>query len=66
MTTVDWLIVLILNGGVIAYGIYLARGIKTSSEWFLGKRALVWWVIGLSMMATNIDNADLVSLTGKT
>lgn len=66
MTGVDWLIVLVLNGGVIAYGIWLARGIKTSSEWFLGKRALVWWVVGLSMLATNVDNADLVSLTGTT
>ncbi len=66
MTAVDWAIVLILNGGVIAYGIWLARGIKTSGEWFLGKRALAWWVVGLSMLATNVDNADLVSLTGTT
>ncbi len=66
MTAVDWAIVLILNGGVIAYGMWLARGIKTSGEWFLGKRALAWWVVGLSMLATNVDNADLVSLTGTT
>src|SRR5690606_24192241 len=25
-----------------------------------------WWAIGLSMFATNVDNADLVSVTGKT
>ncbi len=66
MTAIDWLIVLILNGGVIAYGIWLARGIRTSGEWFLGKRALAWWAVGLSMLATNVDNADLVSLTGTT
>jgi len=64
MTLIDWLIVLLLNGGVIAYGFYLARGTTTSQEWFLGKRSLVWWTIGLSMFATNIDNADIVSLTG--
>lgn len=66
MTLLDWIIVLFLNGAVIAYGFYLARGTKTSSDWFLGSRALPWWAIGLSMFATNVDNADLVSVTGNT
>ncbi len=66
MHFVDWMIVLVLNGSVIALGFYLARGTYSSSEWFLGKRALPWWAIGLSMFATNVDNADLVSVTGKT
>jgi SSS family solute:Na+ symporter len=48
----------------VAAGFYLARGTKTSEDWFLGRRTLAWWAIGLSMFATNIDNADLVSLTG--
>lgn len=66
MTWIDWLIVFVLNGSVIAYGLVLARGAKTSQDWFLGKRSLAWWAIGLSMFATNVDNADLVSLTGTT
>ncbi|MFT5468827.1 MAG: SSS family solute:Na+ symporter [Verrucomicrobiales bacterium] len=66
METVDWIIVLALNGGVMAFGLWLARGTKTSADWFLGKRTLAWWAIGLSIFATNVDNADLVSMTGKT
>src|SRR6056297_4300477 len=66
MTTLDWLIFISLNGGVMALGFWLARGTKTSADWFLGKRSLPWWAIGLSMFATNVDNADLVSLTGQT
>jgi len=66
MTTLDWAIVLVLNGGVIAYGFYLARGTETSSQLFLGARALPWWAVGLSMFATNVDNADLVGVTGIT
>jgi len=66
MHLLDWLIVLLLNGSIIAYGFYLSRGTVSSSEWFLGKRALPWWGIGLSMFATNVDNADIVSVTGKT
>ncbi|MCA9224471.1 MAG: hypothetical protein KDA47_02630, partial [Planctomycetales bacterium] len=66
MHAVDWMIVLLLNGAIIGYGFYLARGTSSSSDWFLGRRALPWWAIGLSMFATNVDNADLVSVTGKT
>lgn len=66
MHLIDWVIVLLLNGTVIGVGFYLARGTESSSEWFLGRRALPWWGIGLSMFATNVDNADLVSVTGKT
>jgi SSS family solute:Na+ symporter len=64
MQTLDWIIVIILNGGVLAVGFFLARGTDSSEEWFLGGRTLTWWAIGLSMFATNVDNADLVSLTG--
>ncbi|HUG67123.1 MAG TPA: hypothetical protein VMM76_05205 [Pirellulaceae bacterium] len=66
MTYIDWLIVFVINGAVIAYGIYLARGTDTSSEWFLGGRTLPWWAVGLSMFATNVDNADIVGVTGST
>ena len=66
MQPLDWLIVVLLNGGVMLWGFWIARGTKTSQDWFLGKRSLAWWAIGLSMFATNVDNADLVSLTGTT
>ena len=66
MTGLDWSIVLVLNGAIIAYGLYLARGTQTSSELFLGSRNLPWWAVGMSMFATNVDNADLVGVTGVT
>ncbi len=66
MTLLDWLIVVLLNGTVIGYGIYLARGTYSSSQWFLSGRTLPWWGIGMSMFATNVDNADLVGVTGNT
>ena len=64
MTLVDWMIVLLLNGAVIGYGFYLSWGTKSSSDWFLGGRSLPWWGLGLSIFATSVDNADLVSITG--
>lgn len=65
MTALDWLIVVVLNGSIIAYGLYLARGTETSGQWFLAGRTLPWWAVGLSMFATNVDNADLVGVTGQ-
>lgn len=64
MTGLDWFIVFLLNGSVIAFGFYLARSTKSSSDWFLGGRSLPWWGLGLSIFATSVDNADAVSLTG--
>ena len=66
MTLLDWLIVLVVNGSIIGYGLYLARGTETSGDWFLASRSLPWWAVGLSMFATNVDNADLVGVTGMT
>ena len=66
MTWLDWMIVLLVNGSIIGYGLYLARGTHSSSEWFLANRSLPWWAVGLSMFATNVDNADLVGVTGMT
>ncbi|MCA9040013.1 MAG: sodium/solute symporter [Planctomycetaceae bacterium] len=60
----DWLIVFVLNGAIIGYGFYLSRKTISSSEWFLGGRSLPWWGLGLSILATAVDNADLVSVTG--
>ena len=62
----DWLIIIGLNGSIIAYGFYLSRGVHTSADWFLAGRGLPWWLIGLSMYATAIDASDLVADSGGT
>ena len=64
MTTLDYFVVFVLNGSVIAYGLLMARGTATGNEWFLGSRALPWWAIGLSMFATNVDSSDLIAVSG--
>ena len=66
MQILDWVIVIGLNGAIIAYGCLLARGVRSSSEWFLAGRSLPWWMVGLSMYATAIDASDLVADSGGT
>ena len=64
MSALDWGIVLMLNGLIIAYGLYLSRGVVASTDWFLAGRRLPWWLVGLSMYATAIDSSDLVADSG--
>ena len=64
MSALDWGIVLVLNGLIIAYGLYLSRGVVASTDWFLAGRRLPWWLVGLSMYATAIDSSDLVADSG--
>ena len=64
MTPLDWLIVIVANGAIVAYGLYLARGTTTSYEWFLAAKGLPWWIVGLSMFATAVDSGDYVAVVG--
>ena len=66
MTFWDWLLVLVLNGSIVAYGLYLSRGVQSSADWFLAGRMLPWWLVGISMYATAIDSSDLVADSGGT
>ncbi|MCH2213271.1 MAG: hypothetical protein MK110_18375 [Fuerstiella sp.] len=66
MNLIDWLIVVLLNGSIIAYGIWLSRGVSSSADWFLAGRSLPWWLVGISMYATAIDSSDLIADAGGT
>ena len=60
MTLIDWTLVIVLNGSVIAYALWRGKDTDSSSDWFLAGHTLPWWIIGLSLYATTIDTTDLV------
>ena len=66
MTTLDWIIVLALNGPIILFALVKSGGTKTSKDWFLAGRTLPWWIVGLSLYATLVDSTDLVVDSGAT
>ena len=66
MTTLDWAIVAGLNLLVFGYAAWRARQTRTGEEWFVGGRALPFWVVGLSMFATSADGGEYVSVNGQT
>ncbi|HUG02667.1 MAG TPA: sodium:solute symporter family protein [Longimicrobiales bacterium] len=56
MTTIDWIIVAAYMVVTLALGVWLARRASGSMEdFFVGGRALPWWLAGTSMAATTFS-----------
>ncbi len=71
MALLDWLVVFGYLGGSLALGLWAARrGSKSMAEFFVGGRAIPWWLAATSMAATtfNVDTplyvAGVVARTG--
>ncbi|HEX9892781.1 MAG TPA: sodium:solute symporter family protein [Gemmatimonadales bacterium] len=58
MSGLDWAVVILYLVGTLVAGLYVARrGAKNLAEFFVGGRAIPWWLAATSMAATtfNID-----------
>jgi len=58
MSTIDWVIVAAYLAGTLGLGLVLARkGAKSITDFFVGGRAIPWWLAATSMAATtfNVD-----------
>ena len=53
---------------IVGMGIYVSREKKgkkkTSSDYFLASKALPWWAIGSSLIASNISAELVVAMSG--
>ncbi len=67
LTLFDWVVLLVIMLGSLAFGLYMARRKKASqnsSNFFLGGRSISWPIVGASLFATNIGAEHLVGLSG--
>ena len=64
MTIIDWLLVLVINGGIVLYGIVVFRGQQESFDWYLAAKSIPWWIVGLSAFSTAVDSGDYVAIVG--
>jgi SSS family solute:Na+ symporter len=65
--TLDWIVLTIVMGGSLSFGLYMAwlkKASVNSTNFFLGGRKIVWPVVGASLFATNIGAEHLVGLSG--
>ena len=64
MHPLDWLVVLLYFAFIIGVGLRTGRGNREIEDYFLAKRSMPWWAIGLSVMATQASAITLVGTTG--
>ena len=55
MHWINWLIVIVYVVWVVVDGIRKSKDTDTVSGYFLANKSLSWWVVGLSVMATQLS-----------
>ena len=50
---------------VIGVSLYASRGEETEEDYFLAGRRLSWWLIGFSLIASNISTEQFVGMAGR-
>jgi len=61
----DWLVVALYFALIVFIGYRTGRGNKSLEDFFLAKRSMPWYAIGLSVMATQASAITLVGTTGQ-
>lgn len=64
MSTLDWIVLFVTLLSIAIYGIYKTRGKKDLNSYLRGKDSN-WWVIGLSIMATQASAITFLSTPGQ-
>ncbi len=65
MTGLDWVVLLGSVLGIVAYGLHKSRGGRNTRDYMLAGRSMRWWVIGLSIMATQASAITFIGTTGQ-
>ncbi|MDE0827411.1 MAG: transporter, partial [Akkermansiaceae bacterium] len=65
LSIVDILVFFVFIASVIGLGLYKSKGEgKDSESYFLAGRGLMWWLIGVSLIAANISSEQFVGMSG--
>ena len=62
MTSLEWGIIAIYMGSMIALSVFLGRGQKNKDDYYVGGRNLPWWAVGISTMATQSGAISFISI----
>jgi len=66
LATIDLVIFGVYILGMIGFGIYITLKEKTENaqDYFLASRALPWWAVGGSLIASNISTEQILAMNG--
>lgn len=65
MRTVDWIVVIVYLVWVVGDGLRQARKSRDVENYLLAGRSLPWWLVGLSVMATQLSAITMIGTTGQ-
>jgi SSS family transporter len=65
MHWINWLIVVAYVGYVIVDGIRKSKGTDSLAGFLVANRSLPWWVVGLSVMATQLSAITMIGTPGQ-
>ena len=65
MHWVNWLIVIVYLFWVVVDGIKKSKNTDTVSGYFIANKSLSWWVVGLSVMATQLSAVTMIGTPGQ-
>jgi solute:Na+ symporter, SSS family len=64
MHLLDWIVLAIYIGSIIAIGVWANRRQTDTETYFLGNRNMRWWAAGLSIIATSFSAASILGVPG--
>jgi len=64
LSTWDILVFVVFVVSVVTVGLLKSRAEKGSEDYFLAGRGLAWWLIGFSLIASNISTEQFVGMSG--
>ncbi|MBS1507471.1 MAG: sodium:solute symporter [Bacteroidetes bacterium] len=65
MTTLDWLVLFGTIVAIVLYGTWKTRHESTAETFLKGGNQLKWWMIGISIMATQASAVTFISTPGQ-
>lgn len=65
MTALDWLVIVFVLSGIIAYGLYKSRTTKNLDGYFLSNNCMPWYLVLLSIMGTQASAITFLSGPGQ-
>ncbi|MEO1481714.1 MAG: sodium:solute symporter [Myxococcota bacterium] len=65
MTALDWTVLAATLIGIVSYGVWKSRNIKSTESYLRGDNSLRWWTVGLSVMATQASAITFLSTPGQ-
>ena len=65
MSALDWTLFVAYLAGMLVLGARASRGARTGAGFFVADRAMPWWAVGLSVMATQASAITFIGTTGQ-